>query len=173
VRGDVTERRVLEVNNLRKTQKAAEFHERGRQLYNLGLFVQALELYDRALALNPYNEQIWYDKGNVFRNWERLRLVGEDVPSRQQEAIECYKRAVSIDPNYADAWGNMGVSYGLMGNHQQALECFEKALGIHPEDAQWLHMKAVALQKLGKVQEAFEAYAKAERLDPRFKNPMR
>ena len=123
--------------NRRDLQRATALHEEGRRLYqcgSLGNFTEVLTLYDQALALDPDNEQIWYDKGNVFRMWERLQLVGEDVRPRHQEAIACYERAVALDPNYADAWGNMGVSYGLSGNHREALRCFNKALEIHPND---------------------------------------
>jgi len=104
----------------------------------------------------------WYDKGNA------LRVIG-----RHDEAINCYEQALALDSRFADAWGNMGVSYGGKGDHQKALECFDRALEITPNDPHWLYNKGVALRKLGRTEEAFHCFSKAEALDPKFRNPMR
>lgn len=104
----------------------------------------------------------WYDEGNA------LRVMG-----RHDEAIHCYTQVLALDNKFADAWGNMGVSFGQKGEHQKALECFDQALRIMPDDAQWLYNKGVVLRALGEMGKAFECFSKAEMLDPRFRNPMK
>ena len=47
------------------------------------------------------NEAVeWYDKGNAFYK-----------QGKYTEAIECYDKAIAIDPNYADAWGDNGTAF--------------------------------------------------------------
>jgi tetratricopeptide (TPR) repeat protein len=133
-------------------RRPAQLHAAGRQAYNIGMFDEALRLYDDALRLDPTNARIWYDKGNVLRNWGRM-LPGP-APSRHVEAILCYKRAVSLDPNFGDAWGNMGVAFGVLNDHGQALVCFTKALELQPDDNHWRQMRTVALQKLERERES-------------------
>jgi len=72
-----------------------------------------------------------------------LRFLG-----RYQEAIVSYQGAVEIDEGSFDAWGNMGVSYGHLGQHKMALECFDRALRLSPQDAHWRKMRDLAMQKM-------------------------
>jgi tetratricopeptide (TPR) repeat protein len=43
-------------------------------------------------------------------NWKNC---GDEFVKNEQyeDAIECYIRAVKIDPNYSSAWNNMGFAY--------------------------------------------------------------
>lgn len=44
-----------------------------------------------------------------------------------RKAVECYKKAIEIDPECATAWYNMGVANLQLGNETQAMECFKKS----------------------------------------------
>ena len=63
----------------------------------------------------------WFDEGKA--------LYFDD---KYEEAIECYDRALSIDPNNADAWYWKGSTLRDMGKHSEAIECYDKALEIDP-----------------------------------------
>jgi len=52
-----------------------------------------------------------------------------------ERAIEQYKAAVRIDPNYFGAWASLGDAYTDIGSHQQAVEAYHKAAEIDPEDS--------------------------------------
>jgi tetratricopeptide (TPR) repeat protein len=58
----------------------------------------------------------WYNKGNAHY---RLR--------KYSEAIECYDRALELNPNLAVAWYNKGITLKELGKHSEAIECFNMA----------------------------------------------
>jgi len=43
-------------------------------------------------------------------------------------ARDLFLRTLSIDPNYADAWFNLGICYQKLNNHKEAIDAFNKAL---------------------------------------------
>ena len=50
------------------------------------------------------------------------------------KAIECYRKAIELDPKYASAWNHMGGAYVQLGDYQKAVECFQKAVELKPGD---------------------------------------
>ena len=48
------------------------------------------------------------------------------------KAIECYKKAVQLDPKYSHPWNNMGVAYYRLGNYPKAVECLRKSVELEP-----------------------------------------
>ena len=49
---------------------------------------------------------------------------------RLEEAIEAYKKALSIKPNFADAYNNMGFILHCQGKLKKAIEALKLSL-IH------------------------------------------
>ena len=43
------------------------------------------------------------------------------------EAIEAYKKAISIKPDYAEAYNNMGIALKEQGKLDEAIEAYTKA----------------------------------------------
>ncbi len=56
-----------------------------------------------------------------------------------EKAIKYLKRAISIDPNFSDAYNHLGVAYSYLNKYEEAIKYFKKALGnplyLHPESA--------------------------------------
>ena len=48
-------------------------------------------------------------------------------------AIYSFKKAISIDPFYADAYSNMGIAMQNQGKLNEAVEAYKKALSIKPD----------------------------------------
>ena len=50
-------------------------------------------------------------------------------------------KALEINPRYAEAWNNKGLTLDELGKHQEAMKCYNKALEINPRDEMaWLNM---------------------------------
>lgn len=58
---------------------------------------------------------------------------------KHKESIECWKKAIEIEPNYSTGWVMMGQEYEKLKEENQALKCYNEALKVNPQDsdAQW------------------------------------
>jgi tetratricopeptide (TPR) repeat protein len=50
------------------------------------------------------------------------------------KAIECYKKAVELDPGYFDAWHALGMAYLRAGKIPEAIEAGKRSVEINPND---------------------------------------
>ena len=53
-----------------------------------------------------------------------------------EEAIEAYNKALAINPDYADAYCNMGNALADQGKLEEAIEALQKALSLNPDNAE-------------------------------------
>lgn len=83
-----------------------------------------------------------------------------------EEAIPCFERALSIDPQKPQTWVNKAVALGTLGRNDEELECYEKALSIAPEYAEAWYNKGLALNNLRRFEEAISCYDRALAMNP-------
>ena len=81
-------------------------------------------------------------------------------------AIEAYEKAVSIKPNYAEAYNNMGVALKNQSNLVGAIEAYEKAVSIKPDYAEAYYNMGNALKDEDKLPDAIEAFNNAISIKP-------
>jgi tetratricopeptide (TPR) repeat protein len=85
---------------------------------------------------------------------------------RYDEAAAFYRQAVSIDPEYADAFNELGAMEARQGDLAHAVEDFQKAVEAVPEHAMALSNLSIVLAKLRRFEEAAEAARRALRAMP-------
>ena len=82
------------------------------------------------------------------------------------EAVNAYKKAISLKPDYADAYSNMGVALKDQGKLDEAIQVYNKCISLKPDYAEAYSNMGVALQEQDKLDEAIEAYNKCISLKP-------
>ena len=83
---------------------------------------------------------------------------------RHEEALEAMNQALRLNPNYAEAYYDIGSDLAELQRYEEALEAMNQALHLAPTDAEAYHKKGIVLEGLGRKNEAQQFYEKARRL---------
>lgn len=76
---------------------------------------------------------------------------------RPDAALQQFQNAVKLAPEFAGAWGNLGVTLRRLGNVNAAFSAYERALALEPDNPTVLTNVAAIYRSLGKDQEAERA----------------
>jgi tetratricopeptide (TPR) repeat protein len=109
----------------------------------------------------------------IFANWpilatDLMRTITEhnlgaalQSEDRLDDAIEHYRRAVAIRPDYAPAYSNMGSALRAKGATAEAIATYQRALALRPDYAEAHYNLANALLDDGKPDKAIDHFRKA------------
>jgi len=87
-------------------------------------------------------------------------------PGSPTEARQAYAKALTLDPDHADAHVNLGRILHESGDPAAAEPHYRRALEVRPNDATAAFNLGVALEDLRRLPEALLEYQHAVRLDP-------
>ncbi len=96
----------------------------GGVLQPQGRIAEAMEHYQRALAMRPHYAQLHNNIG-----------VGLARCGRIDEAIGLYRKALEIKPDYGEVYNNLGVALLARGRLDEAMTDFRKAVELKPDCA--------------------------------------
>jgi tetratricopeptide (TPR) repeat protein len=109
-------------------------------------------------------------KKSISKNDDAIYFYteGQNFMKREEyeTAIEKYKEAVKIDPYFAFAWDNLGISYRKINKFKEAIEAYKKSLEIDPKGITPLQNLAVAYQYTKEYDKAVEVYKSLIALKP-------
>ena len=112
-------------------------------------------LYTATLEKNPRSWMAHYNLGIV---------LGEQGEADQ--AIEHYRQAVALRPDYAEAHYNLGRLLVQRGQLNDAIAHYERAAAINPADAAAQNNLGVTLFGIGRADDAIAHYQKALEIRP-------
>jgi adenylate cyclase len=128
--------------------------------YMVGDHESAIEIADRAVALNPNSHQAWGCRGWVYR-----------AAGLPEEAVRSFERAIRrspVDPRLHLAFGGMGMALIELGRFDEAIVAGKKAQRQNPSFPVAYRCLASAFAHLGRDAEAREAAARMLEVDPDF-----
>jgi len=78
--------------------------------------LETITLADEAVRTFPKSPQLWCIRGNL------IQLGPENCPHSLDEALACYQKAVEIDPQFAEAWEEMGCFHDAVLDDEATAE---------------------------------------------------
>lgn len=99
---------------------------------------------------------------------ERAYMQGLGFLSRDDcdKALPYFKRATDADPNYAEAWAQIGFCNEMLGHHEEAIKASKQAIRLKPDSAESFFNLGLAYAYLSQYKDSADAYKQAIRLDP-------
>lgn len=157
-------------------------------LEKLGRLSRALEFYERALARDPKNAQLYQNIGHIAvklgmlpaaEKFMRIQLQlkpGDAVATANlasvlrdqakfEDAIELLRQAIYAQPENADLWNALGTAVMESGDAAQAATFYREVLRLRPDYSRGHHNLAHVLELTGDIAAALPHYETA-RADP-------
>jgi tetratricopeptide (TPR) repeat protein len=113
--------------------------------------------YKKTLEYVPDSAWIYNNLGNVYY-----------YSGREEEALECYEKALSVDSSFQNTYYNLANIYHGFGKAERAVQLLEKAVSLNPEYAHAYNNLGVAYYDLKRYDKAKAAYRRAISLKPDF-----
>lgn len=165
-------------------EKFEELVAQGETLAEEGLLEDALSRFEQALDLSPDNPEIIEAIGRILlgldrpeeaeasfldaleldTDWVAPRMGLAALAMRNDEpfkVVHHLERATALDPEYPDAFVELGRYYGLMGEPGLARATFERWTRAHPEDADMLINAGLTAFDAADFAQALEFFEKA------------
>ncbi len=107
----------------------------------------AVNVYEKAIALQPENDGLMVELGNLWRQLGKLA-----------EALKTYEQARRVNPKNAMAHYNLGILYGERGDLAASENAFRTAIRLNPHFSDAHYGLGVTLEKAQKSAEALKTY---------------
>ena len=123
------------------------------------IFLSSTDVFggNDTIPSTPQTAQEWYERGKeAFNN------------DNYEEAINCFEKGIELDPDYVEAYYDLGDIYAYWyERYEEAVKCFKKVIELEPD-------YAGAYYNLGRVyaywdeqyDEAMEYFKKVVELEP-------
>ncbi|WP_136514987.1 tetratricopeptide repeat protein [Geomonas edaphica] len=123
------------------------------------------ELAALAAGTGPEAPTVHLPKATAAQSSQAELLNNEgcalDEAGRPEEAVERYREAIRLAPEFIASHYNMGNSLYTLGRNGEAIDCYQRALALDPALPQAWHNLALALKAQGKLEEALHALKRA------------
>ena len=127
--------------------EAEALHQLGIIAYQRKQFSRAVELIDKAIAINPTDEAFYSNRGLALHEIKKFDL-----------AIADFDRAIAHKADYVLAYYNRGNSLQALKKFDVALADYDKAISLKSDFAPAYWNKALTLLLGGDLQNGFELH---------------
>ena len=116
----ISETRAKELEEFAKHNNSASSNdllEEGKTYYNNEEYDKAIEIFKKAVELNPNDDDSWRLLGNSYNRNGQI-----------EEAIKYYLKAAELNPDDSRNWFNLGISYSNNEQYKEAINSFLKVV---------------------------------------------
>lgn len=140
----------------RNVSEAQGHAARGQVLAKSGKSEEALEEFNRAVALDPYNAQALYGRALIYQ-----------AANQHEFAIADFTAANGLTPQKPEPLLGRAVSYLAVGKLKEAAADLDEASEFDPNNAQIWTTRGLTYERLGDRTKAAASYSRAVTLRPR------
>src|SRR5581483_7512028 len=115
------------------------------------------EYLDKLVSEYPNDERAHFNLGGYYFGQQEFA-----------QAIEEYKKATQLAPDYSPAYNILGYAYRQQGDFNSAEQAFKKYIELIPNDPNPYDSYGELLLKMGKFDESIAQYRKALSVDSHF-----
>jgi tetratricopeptide (TPR) repeat protein len=115
------------------------------------------DLLEKLVAAYPNDERAQFTLGGHYFGQQEL-----------PQAIEHYRKATEIAPDFSPAYNILGYAYRQQGDFSNAEQAFKKYIELIPNDPNPYDSYAELLLKMGRFDDSMVQYRKALSVDPHF-----
>ncbi len=122
---------------------------------------------EAAAPLEQRIQQLWIDGGTAAVTLLMHRGLRERKADTNDEAIETFTAAITLDPMLAEAWHQRGIARFQAGNTAGAVADFQQTLKLEPREfATWRTLADIATSREDWAG-AYAAWQKVMEIDPK------
>lgn len=159
-------------------------------VYNkAGNYAKAIEAYDFSITINENYGSAYFNKGNVLSNLNRysealeayldfikieedhtmtLCYIGEcyEKLKQMEDSFFYFQKALSIDPECADAWFGCGIVKMHDELYDESLTFIQRAIDLDASNAEYLYALGLVYMRKNDYSNSLAAYKRAVEIDP-------
>ena len=98
---------------------------------------------------------------------ETFALALQNHKKKNFKAAEkLYEDILRKNPNYINAYNNLGILFNQLGEYKKSINCYEKAIQIQPNNAPAYNNLGFVLNQLDELEKAMNCFEKAIQIEP-------
>lgn len=140
-----------------QSNTAIDLNQEANKLLEAGDLAGAIQLYEKAIATTPEDEDLHYNLGIAYAK------AGQNEKAEKQ-----YREALQLLPDYAEVHNNLGNLLLRTARLQEAEEQFNEAISDMPDYAAAHNNLGIVRQRQKRLAEATACFEKAVRYDTNY-----
>lgn len=129
------------------------------ELWDNNRIVEAAQMFEEALNLDPMNADVWFNYGVLLRRAERF-----------EESLLALHRSNQLEPGLGDTHYTTGNVYRSMGRLKDAARSYQRCLDFSPTNTEAANNLAITLLEMDQPEEAEAILRNSLVTDPRDPN---
>ena len=109
----------------------------------------AEDLYKKALKINPYDCQTWFNLGELYLSEANESGHPSEIRQKTKNALEAYLKAIELDSLHANAHYRIGIILNANGGYKEAIRHLTTALAKMPTSTSVMMQLGSAYMQLG------------------------
>ena len=148
---------MINVKNKAKIEPSKEIIKFILSLFNSKKFIEAKKEIDKQLINYPNSSILFNILGAVYAGQNEL-----------EKALNSYKKAIKINPEYAQAYNNLGTALHQIGKIEESIDNYQIAIKLNNNFSEAFNNLGNAVRDLNTPEKALDYFKKAIKINSNF-----